>query len=538
MNQLQQPPRQNWGTRLGVILAVMGSAVGLGNFLRFPGLAAQYEGGAFMIPYFIALLLLGLPIAWVEWTMGRYGGARGHNSPPGIFRAIWKSPVAPYVGALSALVPVIIYMYYIHLEAWCLGYAWKYLTGDMAAQMAAARGGDNPPAVSVLMDFTGMAEDGHLFTKPWSTALLFLIISFVLNFVLIYRGVNKGIEWFAKIAMPALAVCALIILVRVLTLGAPLEDQPERNVINGLGFMWNPNWAALKDTNLWVDATGQIFFSLSVGFGLIVTYASYVKKRDDIALSATTSASGNELCEVALAGMMIIPAAFIFVGPEALKATEGSGLRIGFMALPGVFDKMPAGWFFGFLFFFLLFIAAVTSSLSMLQPTIAMLEEGLGLGRKASVALLGFITAIGAGFIAYFSQDPGPLSTFDFWIGSFALYVLATIMVLIFGWAMGIGKGYEELMRGAEIRIPRAVMYLIKYVSPVYLIVRLVLWFYQQALVTEQGKTNKVQALFTDGRVQMAVGFILLVGLLFMMLVNRSVARWKRIEQQQTEVSV
>ncbi|MFM8654243.1 MAG: hypothetical protein ACKODZ_05875 [Verrucomicrobiota bacterium] len=124
--------KDGWGSSLGVILAVTGSAVGLGNFLRFPGLAAKYDGGAFLIPYFIALLLVGLPIAWSEWAMGRFGGQRGFNSCPGIFRAIWKSRASPYLGVLGLIVPVVIYMYYLWIESWCLGYALKYLTGSLS----------------------------------------------------------------------------------------------------------------------------------------------------------------------------------------------------------------------------------------------------------------------------------------------------------------------------------------------------------------------------------------------------------------------
>ncbi|MEZ6190877.1 MAG: hypothetical protein R3C45_06245 [Phycisphaerales bacterium] len=130
---------ESWGTRIGVILAVMGSAVGLGNFLRFPGKAAQYEGGAFMIPYFIALLVLGIPLAWAEWGMGRYGGVRGHNSTPGIYRTIWRNRASPYFGVIGMIVPVIIYMYYVFIEAWCLSYAYYTATGALSL------GGDKQP---------------------------------------------------------------------------------------------------------------------------------------------------------------------------------------------------------------------------------------------------------------------------------------------------------------------------------------------------------------------------------------------------------
>ena len=120
-----------WATRIGVILAVAGSAVGLGNFLRFPGQAAQHGGGAFLLPYFISLLVLGIPLCWAEWTMGRYAGTRGFNSAPGVFSVIWRNRMAKYVGAFALLIPLIIYMYYVLIEAWCLGYAISYLNGDL-----------------------------------------------------------------------------------------------------------------------------------------------------------------------------------------------------------------------------------------------------------------------------------------------------------------------------------------------------------------------------------------------------------------------
>ncbi len=541
-------PRENWGTRVGVILAVTGSAVGLGNFLRFPGLAAQYEGGAFLIPYFVALLLLGLPIALAEWAMGRYGGARGYNSPPGIFRAVWKSPLAPYVGGLSAVIPVLIYMYYIHLEGWCLGYAWMYLAGEMDTRPEGGFG-------AKLGAFTGMGEDAALIKNiglahPLSTSLLFVIVSFVINFVLIYRGLNKGIEWFARIAMPALVICAVILLIRVLTLPTNPE-MPDRTVLNGLGFMWNPTtseksvWEHLRNAQMWIDATGQIFFTLSVGFGLIVTYASYVRPDDDIALSAVTSAAGNQFCEVSLAGMIIVPAAFIYLGAEAVRGVGGSSLGLGFAALPSVFLDMPGGRFFGFVFFSLLFLAAITSSLSMLQPAIAMLEEGLGLNRKASVALLGFVTALGASVVGFFSKNVSMLDTIDFWIGSFGLYVLATILVILFGWVLGTERGQAELDRGAEIRIPRILMFIIKYVSPVYLVGIFIAWTYQAAIKPpSEGEPSRLEEViyfrqYEEGwKVPMALGFIALVVVFFLLLVSVASARWKRLEQQQTEVAI
>lgn len=529
-------PREAWASRLGVILAVTGSAVGLGNFLRFPGLAAKYEGGAFMIPYFTAFLLLGLPIAWVEWAMGRYGGSRGFNSSPGIYRSIWKHPAAPYMGVLSMLIPVMIYTYYVYIEAWCLAYAVRYLTGHMDLGLDPTR------YQQFFNEFIGAEADGHAFTHSshglLGSALFYLILCFVLNFFLIYRGLTKGIEWFCKWAMPALILCALVVLVRVLTLGTPDPAKPDQNVINALGFMWNPGteqtpfWRALANPQMWLEAAGQIFFSLSVGFGIIITYASYLKKNDDIALSSLTSAAGNEFCEVALGGLITIPAAFVFLGAAVVEDPPAT-FELGFVTLPNVFNHMVAGSFFGFLFFFLLFLAAVTSSLSMLQPAIALLEEGLGLRRRASVAVLSFITAVGSAFVVYFSRDLKALDTVDFWIGTFAIYLLATFQVILFGWVLGVERGFEELSRGAEIRVPRVFKFLIKYVSPVYLLIIFGFWCYEQFV--REG--DRLSDLRTNVVARMSVGFVVIVALLFLLLVAQSVKRWKLAEQQQTEVS-
>src|SRR5574341_1377667 len=150
--------KQQWDTRLGVILAVAGSAVGLGNFLRFPGLAAKDGGGAFMIPYFCAFLLLGIPICWAEWTMGKYGGMFGFHSSPAIFGLLGRRPIWRFLGVLGLVIPIVIYMYYVFIEAWCLGYAWRYLTGSMDLGAASTEWAKR--SQEFHDGFTGKREDG------------------------------------------------------------------------------------------------------------------------------------------------------------------------------------------------------------------------------------------------------------------------------------------------------------------------------------------------------------------------------------------
>lgn len=479
--------KEQWGTRIGVILAVAGSAVGLGNFLRFPGQAAQNGGGAFMLPYFISLLILGIPLCWVEWTMGRYGGIKGFNSAPGIYTVIWRNPLAKYFGAFALLIPLIIYMYYVLIEAWCLGYAINYLTGDLypntggAVDQIVAELKMEPENADVstkelrseafgtmLGRFIGASENGAVFSSDGTRLLTILLCTFCFNFVLIYRGVSKGIETFCRVAMPVMVVLALIVLVRVLTLGTPNDELPDRNVLSGLGFMWNPQPEKLSDPKTWLAASGQIFFSLSVGFGIIVNYASYLKRDDDVVLSGLTSSSMNEFFEVCLGGLITLPAAFIFLGATA---GEQGTFGLGFVALPNVFAMMPGGRFFGFLWFFMLFIAAITSSVSMLQPVIAFFEEGLGLKRHAAAAFLGLVSALGCGFVLYFSKNTVALDTMDFWIGTAGIYVLAMFQAIIYGWVLGITEGEKQAHLGAHIRIPKFVQYMIKYVVPTYLII-------------------------------------------------------------------
>ncbi len=516
---MQSSPKQEaWSSRLGVILAVAGSAVGLGNFLRFPGLAAQYGSGSFMIAYFISLLLIGIPICWAEWTMGRYAGQSGFRSSPGIFSVLYKHPGGKYLGALGVIIPVCIYMYYVYIEAWCAGYAWYFLTGQLSF--------DEPAQYAKFFsDFVGMNQNGMVVQNGTNEVVIFLVLVFALNFVIIYRGLSKGIEFFCKWAMPALIFMAIIILFRVLTLGTPDLAKPDQNTVSGLGYMWNPEkvfvqervavdgrpgkfvWVdkqevfgaaeiaaqrsviegnpslrihnkavleQLRNPQLWMAAAGQIFFSLSVGFGVIITYASYLSKKDDVVLSGLTASSANEFCEVALGGMITVPAAFMFLGTAGV-AGQGT-FALGFNVLPIVFSHMPFPAFFGTIFFTLLFLAAITSSLSMLQPGIAFLEEALGVGRKVSVTLLGMLTAGGCLFVVNFSKGLKALDTIDFWVGTFLIFVLATILIITFGWVVGIDKGFEEAHKGAHIRIPRFFKFLIKYVSPAYLLIIFGLW--------------------------------------------------------------
>ncbi len=556
-------------------MAVAGSAVGLGNFLRFPGLAAQYGGGAFMLAYAISFLIIGLPIGWAEWAMGRYAGGRGFNSCPGAFAAILQKPWAKYVGIIGVIIPVIIYMYYVFIESWCLGYAVKFWTGQINLT-------DADQTVAMFKSISGQAANGAALSFSWDSALPWLMVVFVFNFYLIYRGLSGGIEKMCNYGMPMLIVLALVILARVMTLGTPDATRPHDNVVNGLGYMWNPSkvqvvktapaadekprdivgaaaiaeaetevaasggtltlqtispWTQLRRPALWLAAASQIFFSLSVGFGVIIVYASYLTKKDDVVLSGLTASSANEFCEVALGGLITVPAAVTFLGLASVAGQQTFGL--GFTVLPLVFAKMPFGAFFGGAFFFMLFLAAITSSISMLQPGIAFLEEALNVGRKVSVALLGLLTTFGTGLVVYFTQGLKALDTLDFWIGTLLIFVLATVQIIVFGWHWGIDRGFQEMHQGASIRVPWIFRPIIKWICPGFLLVIFTLWLLKEIFGFDLAtfKAGAVSSYVTDlfgatasQPAQLSVVMVIAVFIFFGLITARSRA-YKRAEQ-------
>jgi len=242
-----------------------------------------------------------------------------------------------------------------------------------------------------------------------------------------------------------------------------------------------------------------------------------------VVLSGLAATSTNEFCEVGLGGLTTLPAGYAFLGVAGVAGAGTFGL--GFNVLPMVFSEMPGGQFFGFAFFFLLFLAAVTSSLSMLQPGIAFLEEAVNINRKQSVALLGFITAVGCSFVVYFSKDVKALDTIDFWVTNLLMVLLALIQIIIFGWIIGIEKGFEIAHRGAAIRIPNLFKFVMKYLSPAFLILIFGSWVYSSVLGFSLGggeaeMSSQVKDLVVDKNPTaiMSVGVIILTWLLIAFL--------------------
>ncbi len=467
--------RDSWGSRMGIIMAVAGSAIGLGNFLRFPAKAASNGGGAFMIPYFISLFLLGIPLMWIEWTLGRYGGGFGHGTAPGIFHSLWqKNRFIKYFGIIGIFGPLVILIYYTYIESWTLAYSFFALTGKYGVLT------DQAGLQSFLRGFQGIENNQYF--NGLSTAYIFFVITFILNIAVIYYGIKGGIERLCKLAMPLLFIFGFVLMIRVLTLGTPDLAKPEWNVSNGFGFLWNADFSTLKSAKVWLEAAGQIFFTLSVGIGVILTYASYLSKGDDVVLSGLTAASTNEIAEVILGGSIIIPAAFIFFGPADMQSIVGSGVfNLGFVTMPLVLNKLPLAQIFSFLWFFLLFLAGITSSVSLAQPAVAFLEDEFDISRKKAVTIFGIVAFILCQPAIFFLKN-GVVDELDFWGGTFFLVLFATIETILFAWIFGMEDAWDEIHKGADMRVPGVYKFIIKYITPLFLISILTIWFTQEWL--------------------------------------------------------
>ncbi len=464
--------RENWKSRWGLILAAAGNAVGIGNLLRFPGQAAQNGGGAFMVPYLISLLIFGLPMMWIAWTLGRFGSRHGHGTLPGIFDKLSSWRGAKYLGALGVAGPLIFCFYYTYLEAWCFAYAWFSFRGLY----------ESAHLPTFLSEFQGVLPTGSYFSST-NTALAFLVVTIGLNVWVLYRGVARGIELLAKIAMPLLLAFCVLMCWRIFTL-----PDAKGSVIDGLAFMWNPNFSALGSPSVWLAAAGQVFFTLSIGFGALETYASYLRHNDDVAVTGLTTAGANEFVEIIFGSMIAIPAAAVFFGAAAIPEIASSGtFDIGMVSMPEILRATQSTQIFGTIWFLLLFFAAFTSSVAVCQPVMAFLQDEAGLRRGSAAAVIGLFWLLGSIPVVFFLRY-GFLDELDFWAGTLGLVLVSAIEVVFFSWVFGIDRGWKELHRGALMKVPRIFRFTMQYVTPVALALILGGWVYGDVIVG--GKLN------------------------------------------------
>ena len=444
--------------QLGFVLAAAGSAVGVGNLWRFPYLAAKDGGGLFLIIYLILVLTFGFALLTSDIAIGR----RTQKSAIGAYtqmRPRWK-----FLGILTFLVPVLIMTYYAVIGGWITKYAVVYITGQ--AQAAAA---DDY--------FTAFITSS---TSPVIFALLFMgVTAFI-----VYNGVEKGIEKVSKWMMPVLLVLVVVIAVYSLTISHTDASGQLRTGLQGFLYYLTPDLEGLtvqRFLQILLDAMSQLFFSLSVSMGIMITYGSYVKPEVNLN-KAINQIEIFDTVIALLAGLMVVPAVYIFSG-EAGMSQGGAGLM--FITLPKVFSQMAGGRFMGALFFTLVLFAALTSSVSVMEAIVSMMMDRFGLSRiKCCIGivlfsiLLGVPCSLGNGIWSGFTIFGMDFLTFcDFISNSILLPVVAFLTCIMIGWFVGADYIIAEATKNGET-FKRKNIYriMIRYIAPVLLLIILVFY--------------------------------------------------------------
>lgn len=453
--------KQAWGSRVGLILAMAGNAVGLGNFLRFPVQAVQNGGGAFIIPYLICFLLMGIPLLYIEWASGRFGGKFGNHSTPYILDSMVKGRILKYIGVFGIFTNVAVAAYYCYIESWTMSYVYHSLAGTFEgmSQTGVAQFFNN--YVDISKSSTGIPYE----------AVIFYILCLLLNTFILSKGL-KGIEKVAKIGMPLLILFGLILAVRGLTLGTDGASElfPDANAWDGLNFLWTPQYDSILDLKVWMAAAGQIFFTLSVGMGTIQCYAAYMNSKDDIALNAVSAGFMNEFVEVVLGSAIVIPIAAGYLGLDWVL--ENAGFGMAFQTMPYLFQQWGPvlAAFAGLFWFGLLFFAGITSSLAMGTPWMGFMKDEFNWGQNKGAWSFGLlILVMGLPTVIFFQE--GVFDEYDYWAGTVSLVVFAMLETILFSWIFGMKKGWAEITSGADIQVPIIYKFIIKFVTPIMLII-------------------------------------------------------------------
>ena len=439
----QQKKRSTFSGKLGFVLAAAGASVGLGNIWRFPYLAAKYGGGIFLLVYIILALTFGFSMIVAETALGRMTG----KSPVGAFAAFGKTKWRSCGGWINAIIPILIVPYYSVIGGWVIKYLVGYLSGH-GAQLAADG------------YFTSFISSGV------STEVCFVIFA-LFTLGIIFAGVRNGIERVSKIMMPILVILSLVITVYSVTRPGAWEGVKYFLVPNFKDFSWMTV----------VTAMGQVFYSLSIAMGILITFGSYMKK--DVSIEKSTR--NVEIFDTAiaiLAGLMIIPAVFAFSGGSAENLQAGPSLM--FITLPKVFASMGLGTAAGILFFVLVLFAAVTSSIALTESAVSTFEDQFGWSRKKATLIVGMIM-LALGTLS--SLGYGPLAGvkligmqlldfFDFLTNSVMMPVAAIATCLLVSRVIGVGKIEQEVLIGeTAFRRKKIFNFMIRFLCPIFAVI-------------------------------------------------------------------
>ncbi|CAM2943718.1 sodium-dependent transporter [Saccharomonospora xinjiangensis] len=412
--------REQWGTRAGFLMAAIGSAIGLGNIWRFPYIAYENGGGAFLVPYLAALLTAGIPLLIMEYSLGH----KYRATPPTAFLRLSKP--AQVIGWWQVLICFVIAAYYAVIIAWSVMYTGFSFTKAW---------GDDPETF-LFSDVLKAADAPTMDTSFVGTILLPLIAVWLITLGVLAAGVRKGIERANKIFIPLLLVMFVALVIRAITLPGAAD---------GLNAFFQPDWSAITDGSVWVAAYGQIFFSLSIGFGIMITYSSYLRRRSDLSGSAMVAGFANSSFEL-LAGIGVFATIGFMAANAGIPVSElaTSGIGLAFVAFPQIISNMPAGELFGVLFFASLTIAGLTSMISIVQVIVGSVADRTGLRRIPAVLIVGGFTALVS--ILLFPTTGGLylLDVVDHFINQYGIVVAALVSVIVVAWVLRQLKPLEQ----------------------------------------------------------------------------------------------
>ncbi|WP_306368481.1 sodium-dependent transporter [Nocardiopsis sp. CC223A] len=405
--------REQWGTRAGFLMAAIGSAVGLGNIWRFPYIAYENGGGAFLVPYLVALLTAGIPLLLLEYAIGH----RYRSSAPLAYRRIARPAEA--IGWWQVAICFVIAIYYSAIISWAIAYMGFSVTEAWGQDPDGFFSGDYLQVADAPGGITGYVPGVF-----WPQLAVWAVVLVVLAL-----GVRRGIEMANRIFIPLLVVLFLVLVVQALTLDG---------AATGLNAFFTPQWDRMLDGEVWIAAYGQIFFSLSIGFGIMVTYASYLKRRADLSGSAMVAGFANSSFEL-LAGIGVFAALGFMAtaGGTAVNEVATAGIGLAFVAFPQIISTLPfGGAVFGVLFFACLVVAGLTSLISIVEVIISAVRDRTGLGRIQSVALVGGTVAVVSLLLFPTHEGLYYLDVFDHFINQYGIVLAALVMLIVFGWAL------------------------------------------------------------------------------------------------------
>lgn len=439
--------REHWSSKIGFILAAIGSSIGLGNIWKFPYLAGANGGGAFVLVYLICILIVGLPIMIAEIVIGRHT----EKDPVGAFKIIGAGSRWEFVGYLGVLSGFCIMTFYSVVGGWTLGYIVKSASGAISSIR------DMSTAEAVFENFVSSPAEAIGYHFLFISATMFIVI----------RGIKNGIERWNKVLLPLLFVILLVLIVKGLSMDGALD---------GLSFYLNPDFSKIEFKTV-IEAMGQCFFSLSLGMGAMITYGSYLSRNEKVLGSSLQIVAFDTLAAL-LSGLAIFPALF------AVGMTPEKGPGLTFNILPVVFSRMSYGAVFATLFFILLFIAALTSAISLVEVVVAYVTDEKGWSRRKAVLIfgtaifiLGIPAALSFGVLADFRPFFGN-TYFDFMDKLTTFYMLpigGMFIALCLGWKYGLDRTMHELdIDTRNVLLERAWAVTIKYVSPLVLAVILI----------------------------------------------------------------